>query len=124
VLGRLAASLRKTAVRVTREIVTESMMVLAIPGAVLSLGQHLDRPVPAIFGTAHPALDRFVKEYDPCAPGGGDCGANDWCDLRQRMHYILHLFRAYAEESALFARPFTPDQVARFRAGVVPDGDL
>ena len=40
------------------------------------------------------------------------------------MHYILHLFRAYAMEPRLFSRPFTPAQVARFRAGIVPDGRL
>ena len=40
------------------------------------------------------------------------------------MHYILHLFRAYADERSLFAQPFTADQVTRFRAGIVPEGDL
>jgi hypothetical protein len=40
------------------------------------------------------------------------------------MHYILHLFRAYAHEPSLFSQPFTAAQVARFRAGVVPEGDL
>ena len=31
---------------------------------------------------------------------------------------------AYAEDSTLFSRPFTPDQVAAFRAGLVPGGAL
>ena len=35
--------------------------------------------------------------------GTGDCGARDWSDLPQRMHYILHLFRAYANESSMLA---------------------
>ena len=125
VLGRVAMVVRRTAVQLTREIVTESMMVLALPRGVLALGRNLDASIPAIFqGTAHPALDTFVNEYDPCAHASSDCGANDWCDLRQRMHYILHLFRAYAEDPTLFSRPFTAEQVARFRAGTVPDGDL
>jgi hypothetical protein len=75
-------------------------------------------------GTVHPALDSFMKEYDPCGSGSGNCGAKDWSDLRQRMHYILHLFRAYAQDRSLLARPFTSAQVARFRAGIVPEGDL
>ena len=50
--------------------------------------------------------------------------ANDWTDLPQLMHYSVHLFRAYAVEPSIFQRPFTDAQVARFRAGVVPDGDL
>jgi hypothetical protein len=40
------------------------------------------------------------------------------------MHYIVHLFRAYAEEASLFMPPFTPAQVSTFRAGIVPEGEL
>jgi hypothetical protein len=121
----LAATLRKAAIKITREVITESMMVLVLPNAVLSLGRNLDAPVPPVFnGTPSPSLDSFVKEYDRCPPGISNCAAKDWCDLRQRMHYILHLFRTYAEESSLFLRPFTAEQVARFRKGVIPDGEL
>ena len=125
VLGRIALTVRRTAVQITREVVTESMMVLALPGVVLALGRNLDAPVPAIFqGTPPAPLRNFLQEHDPCAGANGDCGANDWCDLKQRMHYILHLFRAYGEDATLFSRPFTSEQVARFRGGVVPLGDL
>ena len=124
-LGGLALVLRREAIRVSREVVTEAMMVLSVPGAVLSLGSNLDVPVPELLaGAPHPFLAAFVQEYDPCPPGGIACGANDWCDLRQRMHYITHLFRAYAETASMFSRPFTPQQVAAFRAGRVPDGDM
>ena len=121
-IGWIAATLRNTATAVTREVITESMMVLSVPGAVLSLGRNLDAPIPSVLiEVQHPELRAFLQEYDPCGPQGGDCGASDWCDLRQRMHYILHLFRAYAYDAAFFSRPFTPEQVARFRTGVIPD---
>jgi hypothetical protein len=124
-VGWVAARIRRDAVAVTREVVTESMMVLALPDRVLALGKNLDAAVPAVFtGATPPALAEFVKHHDPCAPGTSNCAADDWCDLRQRMHYILHLFRAYAHEPSLFSQPFTAAQVARFRAGVVPEGDL
>lgn len=124
-LGLAAKRIRAVGIRVTREAVTEALMVLALPGAVLSLGRDLDAPVPPVLTeTSHPQLDAFVAEHDPCPPGGTRCGAEDWCDLRQRVHYILHLFRAYAGAEALFSDPFTPEQVARFRAGCIPDGDL
>jgi hypothetical protein len=124
-LGGLALVVRREAIRVSREVVTEAMMVLSVPGAVLSLGSNLDVPVPEpLAGAPRPFLAAFVQEYDPCPPGGIACGANDWCDLRQRMHYITHLFRAYAETASMFSRPFTPQQVAAFRAGRVPDGDI
>jgi len=110
---------------VTRDAVTEKLMVLAVPGAVLSLARGLDAPVPAALAGAPPAfLGTFVREYDPCPSGGTACGAADWCDLGQRMHYIVHLFRAYADAAPLFDPPFTPEQVASFRAGRVPAGDL
>ena len=70
----IARRVRREAIAVTRDVVTESMMVIALP--------------------------------------------------KQRMHYIIHLFRAYADEASLFSRPFTPDQVARFRAGGIPGGQL
>ena len=125
VVGWIAARIRRDAVAVTREVVTETMMVLALPNGVLSLGRNLDAPVPDVFKEATPpALAEFVKRHDPCAPGTSNCAARDWCDLGQRMHYILHLFRAFADEPSLFSQPFTAEQVARFRAGVVPEGDL
>jgi hypothetical protein len=124
-VGWVAARIRRDAVAVAREVVTEAMMVLTLPNRVLSLGKNLDAAVPDVFkGAMPPALTEFVKDHDPCAPGTSNCGAEDWCDLQQRMHYILHLFRAYADEPSLFSQPFTVQQVARFRAGEVPGGDL
>jgi hypothetical protein len=107
------------ATAITREVVTETMMVLALPTGVLALGRTLEPPLPSIFrGSPHPVLAEFIKEYDPCPPGVSECGADDWCNLRQRMHYILHLFRAYAEEPRLWAPPFTADQASSLRASI------
>jgi hypothetical protein len=125
VIGWAAARMRREAVAVTQEAVTASMMVLSLPTIVLSLGRNLIAPVPKVLaGDAPDFLEAFVRDYDPCPPGGTACAAKDWCDLRQRMHYIVHLFRAYADESTLFSRPFTPGQVAAFRAGSIPRGEL
>ena len=91
----------------------------------LALGQDLIAAVPVVLAdSTHLFLEPCVKEYDPCPPGGTRCGAQDWCDLLQRMHYIVHLFRDYAVEPSLLSRPFTAAQVASFRAGIVPDGPL
>jgi hypothetical protein len=125
VLGWLARGVRRAGRRVMREVVTESMMTLALPGLVLALGRDLDVPVPDVLAEpASPDLIGFLSEYDPCPPGGFACGATDWCDLRQRMHYILHLFRAYAVDEVLFTSPFTAEQVERFREGRIPGGEL
>ena len=122
--GLVAKRVKRDAVNVTRDIVTESMMVLTLPTRVLSLGRNLDVPVPQVFATAHPFLSDFVQEYDSCPPGGVACGAQDWVDLHQRMHYITHLFRAFADDGSLFSAPFKAEQVASFRSGTVPTGTL
>ena len=123
--GWVALRIHRAATAITREVVTEAMMVLALPTGVLALGRNLVAPVPAVFqGAPHPVLASVVKAHDPCPPGISECGADDWCNLHQRMHYILHLFRANAVEQRLWTPPFTPEQVASFRAGVVPRGEL
>jgi hypothetical protein len=125
-IGWIAAQLRAAAVRLSREVITERLMVLTLPPAnSLSLGRDLDAPVPPVLATTTlPDLAAFLREYDPCRPGGTACGATDWCDLSQRMHYILHLFRAYQEDASLLTPPFTEDQVRAFERGIVPDGTL
>ena len=40
------------------------------------------------------------------------------------MHYLAHLFRAFHLNDDLARAPFTREQVAAFRRGVVPEGDL
>jgi hypothetical protein len=125
-IGWIAARIRSAAVRLSREVITERLMVLTLPpDVVLSLGRELDAPVPAVLaGAGVPELMAFVQKYDPCGPGGTACGAQDWCDLRERMHYILHLFRAYQESGELLVPPFSHEQVRAFQGGVVPDGAL
>ena len=123
-----ASRLRREAVNATREAITQVLMTLTLPGkdgySALALGCDLDAPVPRLLQAEHSILNTFVAQHDPCAPGGTQCGATDWCALRQRMHYIVHLFRAYADTSSLFSPPFTPAQAASVRAGIVPDGAL
>jgi hypothetical protein len=127
-IGWIAARIRRDAVAATQEAVTRRLMVLTVPGASgflsLALGHDLDAPVPAALRAAPVFLASFVEHYDPCPPAGTHCGASDWCDLGQRMHYIVHLFRAYAADATLFSSPFTSDEVASFRQGTVPRGPL
>jgi hypothetical protein len=125
VLGWMAHGVRRAGRRAVREVVTESMMTLALPENVISLGRDLEVPVPSVLAEPRlPDLVVFLSAHDPCPPGGFACGAADWCDLGQRMHYILHLFRAHAVDESLFTPPFTPAQVEQFRAGRIPEGPL
>jgi hypothetical protein len=100
-------------------------MVLSLPGRVLSLGTHLADAYPeALVEPTDADLIELLAQYEPVPPTVDDCGARDWSELPQRMHYIVHLFRAFHLSGQLASPPFTSDQVASFRRGVVPDGEV
>jgi hypothetical protein len=50
--------------------------------------------------------------------------ANDWSNLKDRMNFIVDLFRSRHLSPAVFARPFTDRQEAELMAGRVPKGPL
>ena len=113
--------LQRKLTQLSRELITESFMVLTLPDRVLALGRNLE------FAASAPAdeeLAELIGRYEPVPPAIDDCGAQDWSVLTQRMHYIVHLFRAYHEDATLASAPFTPAQVERIRAGELPDGEL
>jgi len=125
VAGAAAAGVQRASSRLAREVVTESFMTLSLPGRVLILGTHLADAYPD--GLADPRdadLAELFARFEPAPPAADDCGARDWADLHQRMHYIVHLFCAFHEREELFRAPFTPAQAAAFGRGVVPDGEL
>jgi hypothetical protein len=124
-LGIPGRSLQRFLREATRRAVTESLMVLTLPGGlIIALSKHLDRPFPKDLVTLDDAeLALLLKRFEP--EGGADsCGAEDWADLKQRMHFVAHLFRAFHERAELFDPPFTPEQVKACLSGVVPRGEL
>lgn len=112
--------LQRKLTQLSRQVITESLMVLTLPGQVLWLGRHLE----AAGEVVDPELRELMARYEPVPPAVDDCGAQDWSVLEQRMHYIVHLFRAYHEDEALGSAPFTPAQVERILAGELPEGEL
>jgi hypothetical protein len=124
-IGLVAAGFQRTASRVAREAITDSFMVLTLPTRVLALGRHLADAYPEVLDEpADAELTELLARFEPVAPAPDDCGARDWSDLHQRMHYIVHLFRAFHLSEQLSRPPFTPEQVASFSRGVVPDGEI
>jgi hypothetical protein len=125
VVGVVAAGAQRAASRLAREAITESLMVLSLPGRALALGTHLADAYPeALVEPADADLVELLARYEPVPPTADDCGARDWSELPQRMHYIVHLFRALQLSEQLADPPFTPEEVASFSRGVVPDGEL
>jgi hypothetical protein len=124
-LGWVARKVQDAGAEIAREVITESFMVLSLPGRVLALGAHLPDAYPEpLRQVADQDLAALIARFEPIAPVPDDCGARDWAVLEQRMHYIVHLFRATHEHAELYRAPFTPAQVSTILAGVIPDGDL
>jgi hypothetical protein len=124
VVGVVAAGAQRSASRLAREVITESFMVLSLPGRVLALGTHLTDAYPeALDEPTDAELTELLARFEPVAPAADDCGARDWSDLNQRMHYIVHMFCAFHFSEQLARPPFSPEQVASFSQGIVPDGE-
>lgn len=120
-----ASGAQRAASRLAREVITESFMVLALPGRILLLRTHLADGYPeSLREPADPELVDLLARFEPAPPERDDCGARDWSELDQRMHYIVHLFRTFHLSDDLSRPPFTGEQVASFSRGVVPDGEL
>jgi len=125
VVGVVAAGAQRSASRLAREVITESFMVLSLPGRVLALGTHLTDAYPeALDEPTDAELTELLARFEPVAPAADDCGARDWSDLNQRMHYIVHMFCAFHFSELLARPPFSPEQVASFSQGIVPDGEV
>ena len=125
VVGVVAGGVQRSASRLAREVITESFMVMSLPERVLALGTHLADAYPEALDEPTDAdLVELLARFEPVAPAPDDCGARDWSDLQQRMHYIVHLFCAFHLSEQLSRPPFSPEQVASFSRGIVPDGEM
>ncbi len=118
-----ASRYRRFARDLTRRAISETLMVLRMPDERLLLGRHLNAAVPSSLARIdEPALSELLSTVEPA--NCDDCGADDWANLRERMHYIFHLFRAYHENPRVFDPPFTAAHTAAIRAGHLPSGRL
>jgi hypothetical protein len=125
VLGISARTLQRASSRLAREVITDALMVLSLPGRVLALGMNLtDRYPEVLSDPTDPELKELLARFEPAPPAPDDCGARDWSDLHQRMHYIIHLFRVFHLSEQLSESPFTEGQMASITRGVIPEGEL
>ncbi len=78
-----------------------------------SLLHRIEQRLASLVGLGHPETPSLLA-----------AAAHDWVDLRQRMRFILVLFRSRADDVHLVASPFTPAQQDAIRGGSVPPGPL
>ena len=124
-LNAFGGRLQRELSELGRRVITRCFMVLTLPGTIVSLGRHLEATYPEDLRTlSNVELEELVARFEPMPPALDDCGARDWAELPQRMHFIVHLFLAFHERPELASSPFTPEQIERFRGGAIPDGVL
>src|SRR4051812_26741734 len=120
-----ARAIQRASSKLAREVITANLMVLALPGRVLLLNAHLaDVYPPELAEPAEPELIELLARFEPVPPAADDCGARDWSDFDQRMHYIVHLFRVFQLTEQLADPPFTPEQIASIERGQIPGRGL
>ena len=124
VLTPIAGPIRRYAEQLSREVITECLMVLSLPdGTALRLGHTFSLPADALLSSpGHPELASLCQRFAVTTTRDGS--VEDWSDFEQRMRYIAQLFRALHRRADLFSAPFTEAQVAAFQAGRLPDGRL
>lgn len=112
--------------REARAITTEFLMTIEMPrGRKLRLGDDLhDAFPPSLRHLTNADLLALLARADPTPDAVRGTGAADWGDLAQRLHFILDMFRCYAEAREIFEAPFTSEQAALVRAGRRPEGRL
>jgi hypothetical protein len=121
VVDRLVEGVRRR----VRELLTEHLMTLDLPGGRLRLGAD-------VIGTCPPHLLRpqdaelraLLTTIDPAPGSTAGSAARDWAELGQRMHFIGELFRTRQEDASLLQAPFDPEQLGAIRDGRLPAGRL
>lgn len=109
-----------------REVITEYMMTLYIPGSeVLKLGKDLNKNFPeSLEQISNQKLKELLLKIDPTPDSVNESGAKDWGELADRIHFIADFFRTYFEHRPLYSQPFTDEQVKFLMAGKIPSGKL
>ena len=125
-IGAVAHAVGLTLSGVMRHLITERMMTLSLPPAsVIHLGRNLRGEYPAPLRQPNNAgLVEILQRYAPPEGDVDGVAAYDWSVLDQRMRLITRLFRLHHEDTLLFGRPYTVDQVIAFETGRLPDGEL
>jgi hypothetical protein len=123
---RVPRIVKLVVIDIWERIATRVAMKLALPqgGSV-----DLSRDVPRVGRKMYPST-LVILDYAPLLTLAGKyvenlasterSGAEDWSELKQRMNFIFHLFRANAQNIQLYAQPFLESQRADFNGGRMP----
>ncbi len=125
---RLQPYISKSLPFLIRKCVTRRLMTYSVGGRLLAV--HED--VPPLDGAAFPptleAIDGPELREFLHGPEGWDTGrgtlrdtrARDWTKIRERMGYVVNLFRSRHLDAEVQASPYTPAQLGEIAAGRLP----
>jgi hypothetical protein len=111
-------------------IATSRLITLSLPDVALPLGEDVprfssERMFPAELETATlPALVDLLAKLDRTPDTVVGSAASDWCDLGDRMSFVVDFFRTRQQDASLYQPPFTDEQVAVICNGGLPRGCL
>jgi hypothetical protein len=71
-----------------------------------------------------PELTAMLHRFNSLEPSSKQIPTRDRAVLDERMHFIIQLFRSRQQDARLYTEPFTTDQRAKIRAGMVPERHL
>jgi hypothetical protein len=129
---RLEPYIRGSMPWIVRRCVTQRLMQFDVGPVTLAVAHD----VPPLDGVAFPESLRTLRNRElvdfltgtiGCEVGDrppAGTGARDWTRIRERMRYIVNLFRALHLDAAVFEAPYSPAQLAAVAAGVRPAGPL
>ena len=120
------ANLTAAASEVWARVMTDQVMVVALPTETIRLGRDIPsrdwrEPFYAPdLQRLSPEAARLFDQYDRSLGDGRGAGAGDWRRFDDRMNFSVNLLRSRQQDSTLFWRPYTDEDVARVWSGQYP----
>ncbi len=111
-----------------RKCVTQRLMTYSVGEQLLAVHEDVPSLEGAVFPATLAAIDSQDLRQFLDGPEGWDTGrgtlkntrANDWTKIRERMGYIVNLFRTRHLDTNVVASPYTNEQLEMIGAGEVP----
>lgn len=126
---RLQPYISKSLPFLISKCVTQRLMTYSVGEQLLAVHEDVPPLADAAFPTtlmtiSSPELREFLE-----GPAGWDVArgklantkASDWTKIRERMGYIVNLFRTRHLQNDVVASPYTTEQLATISAGSIPD---
>jgi hypothetical protein len=124
--ARRIARVSAAAKDVWARVMTDQVLVLALPAETIRLGRDMpcrDWRKPFFteaLAELSPSALALYRQFDRSLGDGRGAGAGDWRRFDDRMNFVANLLRSRQQDSTLFWQPFTDEDVGRLWSGAYP----